>query len=162
MHKRDDVKLSIEKQMKKAIFSNSGRDANIKENKSFQVHFCNYTRNSEFHDRFGSNLRLNYNHIIDTPRSYMDVFPKEKLVYLSPNATIPMTDYDPNKVYIIGSIIDYDWKKFEMATLKQAKLDGIACECLPIDQNIKYYYFKFFDLIPSLRVKFYFLFEKIV
>ncbi len=134
MHSRDDVKLSIEKQFKKIIDANGDE----KNKTCFQLHFCNYPIKSEFHKRFGSQLGLDENLVLETGRSYLDLFPKEELVYLSPNADTPMTEYDPSKVYIIGSIVDYEWKKFDMVTLDQAKKDGIACECLPIDQNLRY------------------------
>jgi mitochondrial ribonuclease P protein 1 len=44
--------------------------------------------------------------IIDTEKSYLDLFPKEKLVYLSPDAREDMQDYDEDKIYIIGVIAD--------------------------------------------------------
>lgn len=37
-----------------------------------------------------------------TGQSYLDLFPKENLVYLSPHASEVLTTYDPKAVYIIG------------------------------------------------------------
>ncbi|CAK9831464.1 Mitochondrial ribonuclease P protein 1 homolog [Anthophora retusa] len=41
-----------------------------------------------------------------TEKSYLDVFDKKKLIYLTPHSNIVMTEYDPTLVYIIGAIVD--------------------------------------------------------
>lgn len=38
--------------------------------------------------------------------SYLKIFPKEKLVYLTPHCREEMTTYDPDLVYIIGGMVD--------------------------------------------------------
>lgn len=38
--------------------------------------------------------------------SYLDIFPKEQLVYLTPHCREEMTNYDPDIVYIIGGMVD--------------------------------------------------------
>lgn len=39
-------------------------------------------------------------------KSYLDVFPKEQLVYLTPHCRDVMKEFDHNAVYIIGAIVD--------------------------------------------------------
>lgn len=39
-------------------------------------------------------------------KSYLDLFPKEKLVYLTPHCREEMQEYDHDAIYIIGAIVD--------------------------------------------------------
>jgi len=41
-----------------------------------------------------------------TESSYLDIFPNEKLIYLSPDSNVEMTSFDHDAVYIIGGIAD--------------------------------------------------------
>lgn len=116
---------------------------NIHSSEPFQIHFCNYNYNSKYNQRFGTKTesgkrQIDYNLIMETEKSYMDLFPKEKLVYLSNDSRVEMKAYDPEKVYIIGVIIDKKDNEFNYASYTQAKKDGIACERLPIESFVKY------------------------
>lgn len=37
-----------------------------------------------------------------TPQSYLDLFPRERLIYLMPNSRSTLTEYNANDVYILG------------------------------------------------------------
>lgn len=39
-------------------------------------------------------------------KSYLNVFPKNQLVYLTPHSPEVMTNYDHDAIYIIGGIVD--------------------------------------------------------
>ena len=41
-----------------------------------------------------------------TESSYLDVFPRERLIYLSPDSDEEMVSFDHDAVYIIGGIVD--------------------------------------------------------
>lgn len=41
-----------------------------------------------------------------TPKSYLDIFDRDRLVYLSPNAPRPMKKYSHDDIYIIGGFLD--------------------------------------------------------
>lgn len=41
-----------------------------------------------------------------TSESYLDMFDRNKLVYLTPHCRTEMTFYNPNKIYIIGGVVD--------------------------------------------------------
>jgi len=41
-----------------------------------------------------------------TSQSYLDLFPKDQLVYLTPHCKTEMKEYDANMVYIIGAMVD--------------------------------------------------------
>lgn len=38
--------------------------------------------------------------------SYLDLFPKDQLVYLTPHCRNEMEEYDHDAIYIIGAIVD--------------------------------------------------------
>lgn len=99
----------------------------------FQLHFCNYDHSSEFNTRFNNWLALDKNLIMETTKSYTDVFDKSKLVYLSADANKKMTSFNPDNVYVIGAMIDMSPNEFELYSYAQAKKDGIRCERLPLD-----------------------------
>lgn len=110
---------------------------NRKAPEPFQIYFCNYNSTSYYHQKYSSNINYDENLIIETEKSYMDLFPKEKIVYLSKDATNTMKSYNPDKVYVIGSIIDSGFKEDRFASYSQAKRDGVECLRLPIDENVK-------------------------
>jgi Trm5-related predicted tRNA methylase len=132
MHTRGEAISSINRQMEMTIHCNK-HDTQT----PFQIFFCNYNTDTEFHKRFAAQLNYDDNFIFETSKSYTSLFPKRDLVYLTADSPNPMKAYDPSKVYIIGNIMDNDREKFKLASLSQAKKDSIRTERLP-DQYIKY------------------------
>jgi hypothetical protein len=126
----------------------------------FQIYFCNYDTRNKFHRKFSLRLDYDSNFVLATFQSYTDLFPVDRLVYLSRDASVTMSSYDWNKVYIIGSIVDEDGaESFELSSLRRAALDGIKSQSLPIESYYEYikvikvnlplfkYIFKFFFLL---------------
>ncbi|XP_027199665.1 mitochondrial ribonuclease P protein 1 homolog [Dermatophagoides pteronyssinus] len=68
-------------------------------------------------------------------KSYMDVFDNERLVYLTPNATETLIDYNHNDIYIIGGFLDKSNLNKPISHMK-AKLAGIRQYRLPLDQYV--------------------------
>lgn len=66
--------------------------------------------------------------------SYLNLFPRERLVYLSPNARTTLTKYDPDAIYIVGGIVDLGRK--EPLTLAKAKKEKIKMAKLPLDRSV--------------------------
>ncbi|KFM77478.1 Mitochondrial ribonuclease P protein 1-like protein, partial [Stegodyphus mimosarum] len=69
-----------------------------------------------------------------TEQSYVDIFPKEKLIYLSPHATESLKTYDHSAIYIIGGFVDIVKKK--QISVDKAKEVGIKSYSLPLDDHI--------------------------
>ncbi|XP_054152444.1 tRNA methyltransferase 10 homolog B-like [Oppia nitens] len=69
-----------------------------------------------------------------TSKSYLDLFDKRDLIFLSPHATQVMTEYDRNAVFIIGGIVDRN-QVIELSLPKATK-DGIRSMRLPIDSLV--------------------------
>lgn len=72
---------------------------------------------------------------IVTEKNYLDLYPKEDLIYLSPDGD-PMTTFDSNKVYIIGGFVDKPARP--RLTLGKAKREGIKTARLPLDLYVKW------------------------
>jgi len=104
----------------------------------FQLHFCNYNSDGIFHKKYAFPLNYDENLVMETSKSYMDLFPKKNLVYLSKDSKKTMKSFDPEKIYIIGSLIDSGLSSDKFASYSQAKKDGIECLRLPLDENVKY------------------------
>ncbi|RHY34378.1 hypothetical protein DYB32_001000 [Aphanomyces invadans] len=70
-----------------------------------------------------------------TPKSYMDIFKKESLVYLTADSPNVINDLDTDKVYIIGGIVDRN--RLKGATYDRAKAQGIQTAKLPLDKVLE-------------------------
>ncbi|KAG8034268.1 hypothetical protein G9C98_001352 [Cotesia typhae] len=105
----------------------------------FDLHFCNLNRSSYLFEElysfiptmlepeFPINLHEN---------SYLDFYPKDKLVYLTPDCKQMMSDYDTDAVYIVGAIVDK--VSGNPVTLAKAKKEGIRMAKLPIDKYLNF------------------------
>uniref|UniRef100_A0A183J668 RNA (guanine-9-)-methyltransferase domain-containing protein 1 n=1 Tax=Soboliphyme baturini TaxID=241478 RepID=A0A183J668_9BILA len=68
--------------------------------------------------------------------SFIDMFPKDKLIYLSPDSRSMLIDLHPNDVVVIGAMVDKpsrcNW------SLARAKQLGIRSARLPIDKFVRW------------------------
>jgi ribonuclease P protein 1 len=69
-------------------------------------------------------------------KSYLDLFPREKLVYLTPHCKTEMTHFDFDSVYIIGTMVDKSDSKPH--SLAFAKRDNIRMAKLPLDRYLRF------------------------
>lgn len=72
------------------------------------VTLCNLAIDGQIQQEF--NRRANQNRAIScfemTESNYLDLYDRERLIYLSPHSPYEMSEYDHNAVYIIGAIVD--------------------------------------------------------
>nr|XP_033772361.1 tRNA methyltransferase 10 homolog B isoform X2 [Geotrypetes seraphini] len=90
-------------------------------------------------------LRMNdgfSNYLMDTTQEhYFDLFPLEQIVYLTPDSEHALEEIDPQKIYILGGLVDESIQK--KLTLQKAYEQGLQTARLPIqeymikDGNIK-------------------------
>ncbi|CAK1552089.1 unnamed protein product [Leptosia nina] len=66
--------------------------------------------------------------------SYIDVFPKEKLVYLTSESENVIESFEDNKLYIIGGLVDHNQHKG--LCYKLAVKHGIQHAQLPLDKYV--------------------------
>ncbi|XP_071587912.1 tRNA methyltransferase 10 homolog B [Heliangelus exortis] len=71
------------------------------------------------------------NYLMDmTPESFLDLFPLDAIVYLTPDSENVLEDIDPNKVYILGGLVDESIHK--KLTLQRAHEQSLQTARLPI------------------------------
>ncbi|PIA16388.1 hypothetical protein COEREDRAFT_42965 [Coemansia reversa NRRL 1564] len=68
-------------------------------------------------------------------KEYLDMFDKDKLVYLTADSPNVVEHLDPEKAYVVGGIVDRN--RYKLLTLKKAEEQGIAHAQLPIGQYIQ-------------------------
>ncbi|XP_060529738.1 mitochondrial ribonuclease P protein 1 homolog [Cylas formicarius] len=103
----------------------------------FDIHFCNMNREGEF-----GKMMKKYFPTIDEPsfplniheKSYLDLYPKEDLIYLTPHCQQEMVEYDPHAIYIIGGIVDKS--NHAPLSLAKAKKEGIKMYKFPLDRYL--------------------------
>ncbi|XP_051633570.1 tRNA methyltransferase 10 homolog B isoform X2 [Manacus candei] len=64
-----------------------------------------------------------------TPESYLDLFPLDAIVYLTPDSENVLEDIDPDKVYVLGGLVDESIHKL---TLQRAREQCLQTARLPI------------------------------
>ncbi|KAF5272206.1 hypothetical protein FQA39_LY01288 [Lamprigera yunnana] len=69
-------------------------------------------------------------------KSYLDMFPKEKLVYLTPHCREVLTNFNHDDIYIIGAIVDKG--NTEPLSLAKAKREGLRMAKLPLDYHLEW------------------------
>lgn len=100
----------------------------------FDIHLCNVDPKGELKRRLLSffptmdNSGYPFN---TTSQSYLELFPKENLVYLTPHTHNIMQKYNPDDVYIIGGIVDKGENK--PLTMAKAKEEGLRVAKFPLD-----------------------------
>ncbi|XP_026285930.1 mitochondrial ribonuclease P protein 1 homolog [Frankliniella occidentalis] len=103
----------------------------------FSLHLCNLETDGRlmYYIR-----RLHPKFEIDTPvslhsGSYLDVFERRNLVYLSPHTTATV-EYNPNDIYILGALVDKDMG-LALSNKKAAK-EKIRSASLPLGKYMKW------------------------
>ncbi|XP_014254239.1 mitochondrial ribonuclease P protein 1 homolog [Cimex lectularius] len=103
----------------------------------FSLHFVNVDRDGYMMTRFAKQIPILYNDdfpINISTKSYLDMFPKEKLVYLTPHCREELTTYNHDDIYIIGAMVDKEnCKPF---SLGKAKAEGLRMAKLPLDRYL--------------------------
>jgi len=108
----------------------------------FQYHFVNFDPNRSPVCQFLVNQSLKHlftrpnNFLYHTTRCFMDIFPPEKLVYLSPDADDILEEFNEQDIYIIGVLND-KFSKNKNASAKRAAMKGIRSAQLPLDRYYK-------------------------
>ena len=103
----------------------------------FDIYFCNQDMSS----KLLRDIEVIFPTLFDPPgpnivsKSYLDLFPRHKLVYLTPNARTEMTSFDPEAIYIIGGLVDLGAQK--PLTYAKCKRERITAMRLPLERLVK-------------------------
>lgn len=106
----------------------------------FHLNLCNLQPGSQLERFFRKEMPYMFqpNSLINvTSQSYLDIFPRKSLVYLTADAERTLPRVDPEKVYVIGGLCD----KFSRGahSYNKARSEGVPAFKLPLEQ---YFFFK--------------------
>uniref|UniRef100_A0A147BFT4 RNA (guanine-9-)-methyltransferase domain-containing protein 1 n=1 Tax=Ixodes ricinus TaxID=34613 RepID=A0A147BFT4_IXORI len=104
----------------------------------FNLVFCNVGEGGQYKRRLlGALPHLEQPNclITTTEKSYLDLYPRERLVYLTPDAKQTLS-YDHDAIYIIGALVDKSTQK--PLSLAKAKRDGIRVAKLPLENYLQW------------------------
>lgn len=105
----------------------------------FDLHFCNVTRDSSLITALNKFITTMYEPSFPLnlhEKSYLEIFPKEQLVYLTPHCKEVLKTYSHDDVYIIGGIVDK--VNSEPLSLAKAKKEGLRMAKLPLDYYLEW------------------------
>lgn len=105
----------------------------------FDLHFCNANFNGDTMKQLGRHIPTIRNK--DFPLhlhegSFLDLFPREQLTYLTPHCENDLIDYDPDMIYIVGAMVDKSNQK-PLSSSKAKKLD-LKMARLPLDKHLNW------------------------
>nr|XP_020647045.1 tRNA methyltransferase 10 homolog B isoform X1 [Pogona vitticeps] len=107
--------------------------SNKKAPNPFWLYLTGFVKNSPIYEAC---VRMNdgfANYLMDvTPESYLDLFPLETIVYLTPDAENALEEVDPQKVYILGGLVDESIQK--RLTFQRAQEEQLPTARLPIQE----------------------------
>ncbi|NXP49170.1 TM10C methyltransferase, partial [Heliornis fulica] len=102
----------------------------------FHIHLCNFKDDSLYHSEFIKHYREAWGKLLITvtDQCYTDIFPKDKLIYLTADSPKVMKTFDHDKIYIIGSMVDKSIKTG--VSLARAKRLGLETAALPLEKYL--------------------------
>ncbi|NXV74285.1 TM10C methyltransferase, partial [Atlantisia rogersi] len=134
--------MSYEKDMSVREVKNTVRQIVLSESSNrrsvdpFHIHFCNFQDDSLYHSEFIKHYREAWGRLLITvtDQCYTDIFPKEKLIYLTADSPQVMKTFDHDKIYIVGSMVDKSIKTG--VSLARAKRLGLETAALPLERYL--------------------------
>ena len=105
---------------------------------SFDIHFCNVRMDKTIMQNLLKFTKNFQNSMISLhEKSYLDLFPKENLIYLSPDSQESLINYNCDDIYIVGGLIDRgNVLKNRRLTYNKAQDEGIRMARLPLNEYI--------------------------
>ncbi|XP_077498202.1 mitochondrial ribonuclease P protein 1 homolog isoform X1 [Amblyomma americanum] len=104
----------------------------------FNLVFCNVKEGSQYKQhlhRVLPHLGKPSCLVTATEKSYLDLYPKERLVYLTPDARQPLR-YSDDAIYIVGAMVDLGSQR--PLSMAKAKRQGISFARLPLDEYLQW------------------------
>ncbi|KAK3922503.1 WD repeat-containing protein 43 [Frankliniella fusca] len=136
------IDCSYESEMDEPRIKNTARQIisccviNRGDRRPFSLHLCNLNKDSRLMYYL---RRIDPGFEIDAPiglhsNSYLNIFDREKLLYLTPHAQNTV-EYNPDDIYILGGLVD---KNLEPLSNKKALKEKIRFASLPLDKYLKW------------------------
>lgn len=89
----------------------------------------------EMVEKYMPNIRTKVPMMI-SENSYTTAYPREKLLYLSPDSENELINFDPGDIYVLGAIVDKGASR--PLSLTKARMLGIRHARLPLDRYVKF------------------------
>lgn len=109
------------------------------DNEPFDLHFCNVN----FNGIVMQNLQKHIPTMLETgfpmnihEESYLELFPRKKLVYLTPHCNNDLLEYNHDDIYIVGAMVDKI--NNDPLSLAKAKSQGLRMARLPLDHYLQW------------------------
>ncbi|KAK9502174.1 hypothetical protein O3M35_012757 [Rhynocoris fuscipes] len=103
----------------------------------FNLYLCNASRENRLLRTLNKLIPTLYDDDFPlniTANSYTDIFPKEKLVYLTPHCNEELKQFNDDDIYIIGAMVDKTNQ--EPLSLAKAKSEQVRMAKLPLDRYL--------------------------
>ncbi|XP_037077975.1 mitochondrial ribonuclease P protein 1 homolog [Pollicipes pollicipes] len=103
----------------------------------FDLHLCNVNRDGEimeFLRRFIPTVEEPAFPMHLHAENYLDVYPRDRLVYLTPHCRHELTAFDHDAIYIVGGVVDL--VKGRPVSLAKAKKEGLRMAKLPLTKYL--------------------------
>ncbi|KAM8977806.1 tRNA methyltransferase 10 homolog C [Pelodytes ibericus] len=104
----------------------------------FHIHFCSLQPDGPYHKQLLKRYTGSWDKVLisATEKSHVDIFPKDKLVYLTADSPNELKKFDHDKIYIVGSLVD----KCQQTglSLANAKRLNLATARLPLDRYLRW------------------------
>ena len=110
-------------------------DFNCESDRPFNLWFTSLKKDSKIYDKFQKTNLITSKHFINqTETHFIDLFPKDKLVYLSPDAEDTIDKFDRNSIYILGAVVDrYEDNPLTCESAKQLNIKSFK---LPLKDHV--------------------------
>ncbi|MBN3303514.1 TM10C methyltransferase, partial [Amia calva] len=104
----------------------------------FHLYFCNLKPEGAYHRELVKRYGTAWDKILvsTTEMQHVQVFPRDRLVYLTADSPNVLRAFDHNKVYIVGSIVDRSIQTG--LSLANAKRLQLATARLPLDEYLQW------------------------
>nr|XP_004670499.2 tRNA methyltransferase 10 homolog C [Jaculus jaculus] len=104
----------------------------------FHIYFCSLKVDGVYHTELAKRYGEKWDKLLltATEKSHVDLFPKNKIIYLTADSPNVMTTFKHDKIYVIGSFVDKDLQPG--TSLAKAKRLNLATECLPLDKYLQW------------------------
>ena len=103
------------------------------------IQLCNVNFNSPVMKHLAKMIPTLYNPefpIGISHKSYLDMYERQRIVYLTPHCQTELVEYDPDSVYIVGCLVDKcDTKPHSLA---KAKRENVRMAKLPLDRYLTF------------------------
>lgn len=112
--------------------------SNRKNRIPFDMRICNGNMNTESMQhlqRIYPNLLELSSPLTVRQESYLDLYPKERILYITPYSPNVMNVYDPNDTLVVPAIVDYG--NHGSVTMSNAKKNGIRTAWLPVEKYLQ-------------------------